>query len=405
MTLRALPRALGALAFDAWKVLGAVVLLIILIEAGAGLLIWARKPQGHAVGGRVDTRIHADDFRKADWAEEYFREHWEADATRWSSYVYWRRKAYAGKYINIDEHGVRRTTGAGPAGAPGNRPQRIMFFGGSTMWGTGARDDHTIPSLVAAGLAKRGIAVQAVNFAEGGYVSTQGLLELMLQLRNGDTPDLAVFYDGINDTYSSLQSGVAGIPQNERNRTREFNLTLHYDLSRLRRTALVESLKELNTYVLLQRLVRRFGGGTGYDGRLPEPPDPRALAERTVSVYRDNLRKVALLGESYGFKTLFYWQPVIYGKPSLSEYEKDLRGSRLAADMEPFFRQAYGLVNEASADIGKTVRFHNIAALFADVSEPVYIDWAHLSERGNALVAARMIEDIAPLLERGAVSR
>jgi lysophospholipase L1-like esterase len=388
--------AAGGFLRDAWILVGITILLLIVVEIVAGLLLSARKPEGFGVGGRVDTRIYADDYRNASWVRQYFREYWEAETTRWESYVYWRRRPYAGELVNVDGQGVRRTTGGAPA-AGGGRPPRVMFFGGSTMWGSGARDAHTIPSRVAARLAERGISIEAVNLGEGGWVSTQGLLELMMRLRRGDIPDIVVFYDGINDVYSSLQAGEAGKPQNERNRVREFNLTRHDDLSGLRRTALLESAKALDMYALAQRLARRFGN-VDYEGRLSEPPDARALAEKTVGIYRDNLRKIGLLGKAHGFRAVFYWQPVILGKPKLTEYEAGLRKSRMVTDMEPFFQRTYALVDRATAELGREFDFHNIAGIFADVPEPVYIDWAHLSERGNDLIAARMVEDLARLL-------
>ena len=49
------------------------------------------------------------------------------------------------------------------------------------------------------------------------------MMELFLQLREGNIPDLVVFYDGVNDVFSAYQQGKAGIPQNENNREKEFN--------------------------------------------------------------------------------------------------------------------------------------------------------------------------------------
>lgn len=92
------------------------------------------------------------------------------------------------------------------------------------MWGSGARDSFTIPSLLSQILSEHGISIHVVNYGESGFVSTQEVIALMLQLKKGNIPDVVMFYDGVNDTFSAFQHGIAGIPQNEFNRFREFNL-------------------------------------------------------------------------------------------------------------------------------------------------------------------------------------
>ena len=57
----------------------------------------------------------------------------------------------------------------------------------------------------------------------------------------GSGPDLVVFYDGVNDTFSGYQSQVAGHTQNEFNRRREFNLTHPRRIADLRTESLVQS--------------------------------------------------------------------------------------------------------------------------------------------------------------------
>src|SRR5262249_55880433 len=146
---------------------------------------------------------------------------------RWEPYVYFRERPLAGQTINISAEGLRATWTApavtGPAGAQ-TRPFKLLLLGGSSLWGFGARDDHTIPSLLARALHDRGEAVEIRNLAEIGYVSTQELIALVRELQAGYRPDLVLFYDGVNDTTSALLEGEAGVSTNEVNRRREFNL-------------------------------------------------------------------------------------------------------------------------------------------------------------------------------------
>ncbi|MCB0680345.1 MAG: hypothetical protein KDC32_05280, partial [Saprospiraceae bacterium] len=57
---------------------------------------------------------------------------------------------------------------------------------------------------------------RAVNHGETGFNSRQGLDKLLNLLVQGDTLDLVVFYDGVNDIYYSCQKGVDELPTHAR---------------------------------------------------------------------------------------------------------------------------------------------------------------------------------------------
>lgn len=108
-------------------------------------------------------------------------------------------------YVHVDD-GVRRSR-AGPSDAP-----VIWFVGGSTMFGYGQRDDHTIPSEVVRLAAKDGTPVQAVNLGVSAYLAWQetGLLER--RLRGHDAPDVIVIYHGVNDLSTMCRQLADGDP-------------------------------------------------------------------------------------------------------------------------------------------------------------------------------------------------
>jgi hypothetical protein len=39
--------------------------------------------------------------------------------------------------------------------------------------------------------------------------------------------------------------------------------------------------------------------------------------------------------------------------------------------------------------------------IFVDVREPLYIDWAHLGEVGNAMITQRMVKDVLSMIGAG----
>jgi len=361
---------------DAWLIAGIALTLFVLVEGIASLLI--------RIVEIPDLRIHADDYQRAVWASDYFRELRDTRC-RWEPYVYWRHRPFSGKYIQVDEKGLRHTSPAQNGSAQAARPYRVFMFGGSTLWGTGARDEYTIPSLVASELQKEGVAAEVVNFGQSGYVSTQEVIELLRQLQRGNVPQLVVFYDGVNDTYSSYQQGTAGIPQNEFNRVKEFRPSAH--------ALLMQAIGELSTSRLMRKIVKRPGPETDPE-RVEQEDLPGAVAE----VYLSNLRLVESWSRSLGFHTLFYWQPTIFGKRMLSSYERAEREKQQA--VEGFFHETCRAVEKRRREIGADAILNDLSGIFADVSTPVYIDSCHLSEYGNSLVARRMAKDILPLVRR-----
>src|SRR3990172_623080 len=153
-TVRASPMMLGKMLRSIkrlWVTIGIALLILIALEALAWLAYATRDNRRNA----SLTRLQATQaYAGAHWFEEYARELSRARA-EWRSYTYWREAPYHGKFINIDERGLRRTWNRSPAPSPGDL--RVYMLGGSGMWGLGARDDFTIPSLVSKKLNSAGV--------------------------------------------------------------------------------------------------------------------------------------------------------------------------------------------------------------------------------------------------------
>ena len=124
----------------------------------------------------LDSRAGLPNYQGADWAKTHFREFAEL-VTVHHSYVGWRRLPYRGETIEIDDDGIRRTY-VDPAARP---TKTIAFFGGSTMWGSGSDDEHTIPSA----FAKTHPQYRAINFSETAHTAHQNLNGLVQVLAGG----------------------------------------------------------------------------------------------------------------------------------------------------------------------------------------------------------------------------
>ena len=97
-------------------------------------------------------------------------------------------------YTNV-EAGIRRTW------EPDTPPVlTVWMFGGSTLFGIGQRDEHTIPSELAKAANASGLSLRVVNHGVHGDLHWMEARRLTAALASSaSSPDLVVFYDGFND--------------------------------------------------------------------------------------------------------------------------------------------------------------------------------------------------------------
>jgi lysophospholipase L1-like esterase len=379
---------------NAWLIVGITLLLCVLIEIFSAIVLHVHDA---VVRGR---RVYPEAYGSAPWVPDYYREFDASFEVRWEPYTYWRRRPFQGRYINIGHDGNRVTPQ--PAGAvPGARPAiNVFLFGGSALWGTGARDAFTIPAILGNVLRERGISNRVVNFAESGYVSSQEVIACILELRRGNVPDVVIFYDGINDGFSSYQQGVAGRPQSEEHREIEFDLTAKGRTRALTKAFLRYGSSNLASVRLLRAVLERFGLMRPAES-LPSPLGPAeltALARDTSAVYWGNMKLVAELGKQYGYRSFFYWQPSTFEKKRLTSFEAVER-----AKWEEFgrlFVQVSEAVRHQPAALDGAT-FRDLSGIFADVAAPIYIDFVHPSERGNDLIARQLAADVLAAIGPG----
>ena len=390
---------------SAWLILGITLLLLCLVELTFALAFAVKDRLSPPVPSAATLFAKADTYTGQSWVAQYFDEFDRSSSARWEPYVYWRRRPFEGNHINVDESGIRRTISPPRAPSASPDPLRIHMFGGSAMWGTGARDAFTIPSILARELARRGLAVEITNFGESGYVSTQEVIALMRQLQAGERPDLVIFYDGVNDMYSAYQQQVAGIPQNEFNRVEEFNLSQPEKL----RPRAIMTLRDTARSLASTRFAKWLLLETGILHRpsfavRPMPgagiaPSRSALATSVVDTYRSNIDLVRALGEQYRFQHLFYWQPTVFEKTRLTGYESAEQAK--LAPAENFAREVRDALSRSGLATMPEYSFADLGPIFADVRDPVFVDWCHLGESGNETIARRMAADVVAVMARG----
>lgn len=322
-------------------------------------------------------KVRNDVYEDQAWAKEFYEEYVASSVMEYSAYVGYQRKPnFKGKYINVNAQSLRRTRN-GCNQSKNNT--KIWLFGGSTLWGYGARDDYTIPSHVSKYLCENGVNVQITNFGEDGYVRTQQILRLILELKKGKHPDIVIFYDGVNDVFSAWQNGIPGLPQNIQNRQLEFNSKDKWNILRpLMNTNFMNLLNDVivkkNQNIDKQRYARL---------------NEMKLVSDLKEDYFASQEITENLAEQYEFKVIFILQPLIYTKKELSLNEVQLVGSKKRAD---FFLQAYDEFQKSD------MTFVDMSDIFKGYNETLYLDFAHLSEKGNSVIGKEIGKIITEIM-------
>lgn len=362
-----------------WVILGVTLLMLLGVEVLCGRVLAMLDTHQKEERERERRWIQDPDFGAQEWGSRYWKESKAADEARWEPYVYWRRNAFRGEFINIDERGIRKTVN----GSTAARPLPIGVFGGSTLWGSGARDAHTIPSELAAMFTREGIPVEITNFGESGYVHTQEMFLLFRALQGGYRPRLVIFYDGINDVYSAYQSGLAGIPQNEEHRRQEFGLLRPKMGITIRRKLADSAVMRLIVYL-------KSGGEAKPRGGVPGARNLPQLAAQVLQNYKANIQMIDAMGRQYGFETAYFWQPVLFSKRRPSPFETKLLQEH--AKLKDLYETAYTHIT--ASDLAAHGCFANLADTFATIDKSVFSDFCHVSELGNKTVAAAIYANL-----------
>ncbi len=321
--------------------------------------------------GFKDKYQYGKEFSKAQSLRE-FRPHY-----------LWRSLPVSGKFVNVDENGLRRTVKPIKSKS-GQPPKKIYMLGGSTMWGEGSPDVDTIPSQLQAIL---GDEYDVYNLGEIGYMSTQEYNYLLERLTLGERPDIVIFYDGANDGYTSVYS--PGEPRGIHHIEELLDI-------RVKSPSMTESLLDAFKKSNYQKVLKRF----------LNPPETKIWDQKiepkietnivlTLDYYDELIRQVHALEPVYGFDTYFFWQPILFS------------GTRSIDN----FPHEQAIINEASPVWIKSQKqlFHSAKQRFSgredehvyflghtldNVNKPIYIDWCHVGPQGNQVIAEAIAQRI-----------
>lgn len=366
----------------------AAILMVVFVEIALHFLSFATNIDKDGLEG--DRLLSLSAYRDKEWAETLFREYSDYAATiEYEQFLGWAIKGYSGEYINVDEEGARKTWN--PEGVDSSAGKTVYIFGGSTLLGWQARDEHTVPSYLSRFLNEGDGQYVVSNYGQIGYSFTQEIMKLILLLREEHRPDYVLFYDGANDVYTAYQTGEPGLVQNTIRTRKKLKRKEHTPLQHF-----MLSIKgALMNHSMIYRALRKLPALFVKSPKFKEPGarytdrQLQSLAEGISNHYLESMDLLMKLSIAYGFEYLCFWQPVVFTESTLLPEERGPDGDPRAAD------EKLGSIHKETIRLLEAqdpADFHNIQDALAARSESVYSDVCHLSEQGNEIVAAKIAE-------------
>jgi lysophospholipase L1-like esterase len=352
-----------------WAQLGFAIVLLAVISGLFALTaaIVQRSGINNQLRGSLDYReITFIDDGEQPTSSEFWQEQSQT-RVRWSPYTYWVVDQLQGQYIQVDANGLRATFDQNiPTDAP-----TLGVFGGSTVWGEGARDNYTIPSQIAKLLLANDTPYRVINYGQTGYVSTQDLLLFQMQLLNNNAPNIAIFYGGFNDILSAYSQNISGVTLQESQRLSDS------EAGRLLRTG----------QPILRPITQNLNA---YDLSLVTQGD--SSAQSIVTRYLANVQMIATLAKAYDVQVLFVWQPsIIYKNPLI---EGEVGADQRMRTERAGFAELYGEVDQLLRAKLAQVNPYNIlllSDLFKDDDRALFYDLVHITEEGNQSIAQAIV--------------
>jgi hypothetical protein len=284
---------------------------------------------------------------------------------QYEPFVGWKILPYKGKTLHIDQHGDRIHTMLNTSGTVS---KSIVFLGGSTMWGEGSDDQHTIPAL----FNKINPEFIALNRAQLAYNSRQELDALITLYSKNVKPDVVVFYDGVNDAAFLCPSDIEELPAHRL-------VPLFRSKLYVKKSAFVKEVLNKTFTENILKVMYRISS---------KPEDSKALydclgesgkAEDIADILMKNWELAHEMVTARGGQFIAVLQPAAYiGNPKTDHLKLDQELGKNFAEVYKHIKQK---ISERKHDW-----IFDLSNKF-DGKDYIYIDFCHVSPNGNEIMA------------------
>jgi hypothetical protein len=341
-----------------------LVVLVALVALLPPLLFDAYRFAGSLRKGGGDSRLTLPNYKDIAWAEQHFREFSGLRST-YHDFIGWRRAPFEGQTIKIDREGYRRHPES-----PSREAAQVWVFGGSTVWGPGVDDAATIPARVQAH-ARRSV----FNFGEAAYTAHQSYNLLIKNYLLGGRPAYVVFYDGANEVVIKCRTELGFYSTSHeatiRDRTNGASLTPQ---------VFAPTLETIGR-TLARIAPSARAGNSGYDCHTNEAKRKQIAAALVM-----DWMLARQMVEAKGGRFVAVLQPIaFFGTPRLDHLPSVRTDLSLRQQYESMYPEIVQQLRQAG------ITYTDLTDAF-DGDELLYIDFAHVSPRGNEIAGKRIAE-------------
>lgn len=282
-------------------------------------------------------------------------------ANAWRPVNPYRLLDFRSRYLNVVD-GSRASWQPPECGC---RRLRVWMYGGSTTYGLNQRDGHTIASEIARVADEHGMSIDISNRGSLGHLHWMEAERFAWDLTIEKPPDMAIFYDGVNESWAASTLNTVGAGD-------------------------TKPMRDPTTFDLWRDTGRSSGGlpkgppGSALIGQAEDVDIPPGALERTmVERYNRSRTLSRTAAEAHGVEVRYIWQPTRLSRP-LVESEPHDEGPRENSSRasEQYVRT---LLADDVIDVSDALR---------GTDEPLFTDDVHHNEAAARLIAESIYERV-----------
>jgi len=289
-------------------------------------------------------------------------------------------KDQKGKYINVRDN--KRVT----LNQPEKYINNIHVFGGSTIFCAEVPDEFTIASILQK-IINQNLPnkFKVINHGTSGLrISDQVQKIKYLNLKPND---ILIFYDGVNEVYQNLFRGSfdESIIEQDRNFKKKLNIFHRLYIDFFDKFA-------GRHFFLFRRFLNPY--------QAPQENIVNITDENILSYndeFIDNLEKIKSIAYEKELIYFHIFQPNLFIKKNKSKYQKKLLNNKwlTPSGLDKAFDYALKeqkLLNHKLEQ--KNINSFSLIEVFDDLEQEIYLDYYHLNEYGNSIIAKNIYKII-----------
>lgn len=284
--------------------------------------------------------------------------------------------------ININSYGFR---GPEITKEKGDDIYRIFMVGGSTTFGSGASSDETtIPGFLQKKFdnIQLDTKIEVINGGIRGTGSAQEKFYIETVLLDFD-PDLFIIYDGANEIGSGIlleiyddDGNLLGFKEVDASVDKKIDNPFKF-----------KNFPQYRTPFVVKQIF------FDKDSNLPATE----LSEESILLFKQRWTEVCELGNRMGFSMIITVQPVL-GSSTKSLSPSETIRAKEKAFLSGRLQTLDGMVESLSELDKYCTKTFDLTNVFDNVTEPVYLDGAHLYDFGNEIVAQEIFVKVSPIV-------